>query len=87
MDHAPLPARQIIYKGHRDITGMVIPQQVTHQHLPGAPGADDQHPLATAEIQTPILEPAIEEARPRQEQRSERSRTVTAGTAAQRPCG
>ena len=68
VDHAPLTPRLVVGEGHRDIAGLAIAQKVAHQHLPRPAGADDQHPLAVAEVQAPVLEPAIEEPRPRQQQ-------------------
>ena len=68
MDHAPLTPGLVVGEGHRDIAGLAIAQQVAHQHLSRPAGADDQYPLAVAEVQAPVLEPAIEEPRPRQQQ-------------------
>ncbi len=60
--HADL-VRLVVDEAHRDQRARRIAGHVPHQHVTGPARADDEHALAFADVQAPVLDPAIEHAR------------------------
>jgi hypothetical protein len=71
VDIGAVTAQLVVDEGDGLVLPGTGPAHVAHQHLAGAPGADDQHPDATAEAEAMVLEPAVEQSRPGQQQQLE----------------